>query len=274
MKRGAMFWFGISFLAVVVLVALIGPAVTHSPFEKVGTPFAPTGSQFWLGTDEQGRDIFARLAYGARISLGIGLTVQALALVVGITLGTLGVYGPNWIRVPILRFTDAMFAFPDVLLAILIIGVWSTTNQAQSILAVIASLAITAWPSVVRLVRAQVATYKDREFVLASQALGASTFYSVTRHVLPHLGGIILAVSMVDLAGIILAESALSFLGIGVQPPIPSWGSMINQARLDMASHPVNLVWPCLVLSLTIFSLNFLGDGLRALSDPKSQGRS
>ena len=135
---------------------------------------------------------------------------------------------------------------------------------------VIAALSITAWPGVARLVRTQVATLKDREFVIASKAIGASPWHVVLKHVLPQLWGILLAVSMVDLAGTILAESTLSFLGIGVQAPTRSWGSMVNNARGEMDSHPMLLLWPCLVLSLTIFSLNFVGDSLRAALDPKS----
>jgi ABC-type dipeptide/oligopeptide/nickel transport system permease subunit len=117
----------------------------------------------------------------------------------------------------------------------------------------------------------QVASIKDREFVVAAKAIGGSTFYVVTRHVLPQLWAILLAVSMVELAGTILAESTLSFLGIGIQAPNPSWGSMINNARLDMNSHPILLLWPCAILSLTIFALNFVGDGLRAALDPRSR---
>lgn len=270
-KLGWLFRIAFGFLILLVILAVIGPAISHPPFERVGGPYLPPSGEFWLGTDDQGRDVFSRLCYGARVSLGIGFAVQALALFIGIGLGVTAVFGPKWLRSPILRLTDAMFAFPDVLLAILIIGVWSATSAAQSLVAVVVSLAITAWPTVVRLVKTQVAAYKDREFVIASRALGASTFYTVTRHVLPHLWGTLLAISIVDLAGIILAESALSFLGIGVQPPVPSWGSMINQARQEMAGYPVLLLWPCLVLSLAIFSLNFVGEGLRSLTQPKSR---
>jgi ABC-type dipeptide/oligopeptide/nickel transport system permease subunit len=136
---------------------------------------------------------------------------------------------------------------------------------------VIAALAITAWPAMARLVMTLVASLKDREFVVASKALGASTFYVATRHILPQIWGILLAVSMVDLAGTILAESTLSFLGIGIQAPMPSWGMMINDARGNMQSHPEMLIAPCLVLSATIFALNFVGDGLRAILDPRSR---
>lgn len=266
MRRNPLFVVGVAFLVALVAFAVFGPWARHGYLDKVGTPHVPPGAEFWLGTDEQGRDVFARLAYGARLSLLVGFSVQAIALTVGVALGVSAVYAPKWVRMVILRLTDGMFAFPDILLAILIIGVWNL-----GITPVIVALAITSWPGVVRLVRTQVATLKDREFVVASKALGGSTFYTVTRHVLPHLWGILLAVSMVDLAGVILAESALSFLGIGVQPPNPSWGSMINTARLDMNSHPLLLVWPCVILSLTIFALNFVGDGVRSMLDPKSR---
>lgn len=261
--RRGLFWVGVAYLVALVFLAVVGPLLRHDPTVKVGAPFLPASAQFWLGTDEQGRDIFARLAYGARLSLTVGLSVQLIAVVVGVTVGVFGVFGPRWARQLVLRITDGMFAFPDILLAILILGVWNL-----GLIPVITALAITAWPSVVRLTVAQVNALKDREFVVAARALGAPTSWVVIRHILPHLAGVLLAVSMVDVAGVILAESALSFLGIGVQPPTPSWGGMINAARQDMNSHPTMLIWPCLLLSLTVFALNFVGDGLRALSDP------
>jgi ABC-type dipeptide/oligopeptide/nickel transport system permease subunit len=158
-----------------------------------------------------------------------------------------------------------MFAFPDILLAILIVGIWNARFGA-----LIIALSITAWPAVARLSRTQIATIKDRDYVIATNALGASTWYLVRRHILPHLVGILLAVAMIDLAAVILAESALSFLGIGVQAPTPSWGGMIQKGRENMNSYPIMLLWPCLILSVTVFALNFVGDGLRALADPKS----
>ncbi|MBL8086554.1 MAG: ABC transporter permease [Chthonomonas sp.] len=271
MKRlGSLFWIGSFFFGVVCLFAAFGPMIRPPFDERVAPPYLPPSAQFWLGTDEQGRDIAARLAMGARVSLQIGLTVQMLALLLGVTLGILAVYGPPWARSVILRLTDGMLAFPDILLAILILGIWSF-----GMLPVIVALAITAWPTVLRLVRAQVATLKDREFIVASRALGNSLPRVVWHHVLPQLWGILLAVSMVDLAGIILAESSLSFLGIGVQPPTPSWGSMINIARQEMLNpaHQISLLWPCLALSITVFALNFIGDALRAWADPRSRSR-
>lgn len=277
--------FGAGYLVLLLLFAIFGPMIRNAQLSDVAkkvdpdirvynavldpvssSPFAPAGGAAILGTDELRRDIVARLAEGARVSLTVGLSVQLIALLVGVTVGVLGVLAPKWIRNPLMRFTDGMFAFPDILLAILIVSVVGLGMGP-----VIFALSVTAWPSIARLVASQVATLKDREYVVAAKAAGASNFYLVTRHILPQITGILLAYSMIDLAGTILAESTLSFLGIGVQEPQPSWGGMINGARLNMNSYPVLLIWPCAVLSLTIFALNFVGDGLRALSDPRDR---
>jgi ABC-type dipeptide/oligopeptide/nickel transport system permease subunit len=279
-------WSGIAFLALLLLLAVFGPAIrdrqlaslsTHHPFlsvyDDIAPPFTARSSQFPLGIDQQGRDVLARVAAGARISLTVGLVVELIALFAGVTIGVLGVFAPAWVAGPIMRFTDAMFAFPDILLAILVIA---TINASKAQLPggklapVIVALGITAWPSMARLVRAQVATLKDREFVVAAKATGASTSYNVTRHILPQLAGVLMAVSMLDIAGTILAESTLSFLGIGVQAPEPSWGNMINNARENMSSFPEQLIPPCVILSLTVFALNFVGDGLRSRFDPRN----
>jgi ABC-type dipeptide/oligopeptide/nickel transport system permease subunit len=261
---------GIVFLILLVLFAVFWPMIGYKYDEPApgAKPFEPPFGRFLLGTDELGRDVLSRLAYGSRYSLGIGIAVQLISLFVGILVGAIGVFAPRWVSNPLLRFTDGMFAFPDILLALLIIGIWR-----PGWLPVIVALSVTAWPATTRLVVTQMASLKDREFVVAARAQGASTLYVVTRHILPQLWGILMAVTMVNLAGTILAESTLSFLGIGVQPPDPSWGSMINQARLDMNSHPIMLLWPSLILILAIFALNFVGDGLRAALDPK-KGRA
>lgn len=265
-RRDPLFWLGVGYLVVLVLFAVVYPLVGPA-YDQIGAqPHAMPSTRHPLGTDDLGRDILVRIAYGARLSLLIGLVVQGIALGVGILVGVLGVYGSPWLRNPLLRFTDGMFAFPDILLAVLIIAVRGPSKEA-----VIVALSITAWPSIARLVVTQLASLKDREFVVAARAMGASTFYVVTRHVLPQLWGILLAVSMIDLAATILAESTLSFLGIGVQPPEPTWGSMIDIARQKMNAHPVPLIWPCLFLSVTIFMLNFVGDGLRSRLDPRSR---
>jgi ABC-type dipeptide/oligopeptide/nickel transport system permease subunit len=265
-KKDPLLIMGIGYLLALVLFAIFMPVFGHRYDESVGKPFLPAGGHCLLGTDEIGRDVLSRLAYGARISLFVGITVQLISLLLGVTVGVVGIYGKKWLSVPLLRLTDGMFAFPDILLAILIIAMWK-----PGVVPVIVALSVTAWPAYARLVYTQVATLKDREFAIAAQAIGGSTFYVVTRHILPQLWGILFAVSMVEVAATMLAESTLSFLGIGVQPPQPSWGSMIDAAHLNMNSHPIMLLWPCLILSLTIFALNFVGDGLRTYFDPKTR---
>lgn len=270
---------GVGFLALLALFAFAAPAIRTSQIHALDAsvtnavidpasfakPHMPPGGQFPLGTDEQGRDILARLAAGARVSLLVGIVVQVITLVIGVSVGIIGVFAPRWVSNPLMRFTDGMFAFPDILLAILIISIMQ-----QGLLPVIVALSISSWPGIARLVKTQTATLKDREFVIAAKASGASTVYLVTRHILPQLVGLILAVSMLEIAGTILAESTLSFLGIGVQAPNPSWGSMINMARGEMNSYFWPLIWPCAMLIMTVFALNFVGDGLRTWLDPKS----
>ncbi len=265
-KLSFLFWVGVGYLVLLVLFAIIGPHIRYSYDEQVAGPFLKPSGQYWFGTDEVGRDVFSRMAHGARVSLMIALIVQTIAVVVGVLVGVLGVFAPKWVRVPLMRFTDGMFAFPDLLLAVLIIGIYGYGSYV-----VIIALSVTAWPSVARLVRSQVATLKDREYVVAAEAMGAKPSYLVFKHILPHLWGILLAVVMVDVAATILSESTLSFLGIGVQAPEPSWGGMINTFNTTKDSQPFFLILPCLFLSATIFALNFVGDGLRTLADARAR---
>lgn len=265
-KFDILFWIGAVYLVVLALFCFIYPLVGPPSTKMLAPPFLEPGGKFPLGTDESGYDILVRLAEGGRTSLMIGLIVQSISVFFGVLLGAAGVFAPKWIRAPLLRFIDGMFAFPDILLAIMIIGFWG-----PGLLPVIVALSITSWPAVARLVVTQVASLKDREFVVAAQAQGASTTYTVIRHILPQMGGILLAYTMVSLAGTILSESTLTFIGIGIQPPAPSWGGMIDGARLQMNSHPMMLLWPCGILSATIFALNFVGDGLRSVLDPRSK---
>lgn len=279
MRRNWLLVLSVVYLAALVIFAIVGP-MRHGVIDPVGPKFAPSGPEFWLGTDEYGRDIFGRLAYGARMSLLLGISVQVVAIVVGLAIGTAAGYGPRWANNALMRLTDAMFAFPDILLAILIMGILQGSRVKLfaglpeilvATLPVFAALAVVGWPGMARLVRNQVLSLKEQEFVTASRALGAGHRHVVMKHILPHLWGLISAVAMVGMAMIILAEGALSFLGIGIPPPWPSWGSMINGARTYMSSNPELLFWPCLLLSLTILSLNFVGDAMRDRFDPKSQ---
>jgi ABC-type dipeptide/oligopeptide/nickel transport system permease subunit len=258
-------------MSLLVLFAIFGPYIptdgkSNPVFDPVGDPHLGVGAPYApLGTDEIGRSFLQRLAYGARISLLIGFTVQIINITIGIFMGSVGTFAPRWIATPVMRFTDGMFAFPDILLAILVISV-----MGSGITPVVVALSISGWPAMARLTRNQLVSLKEREFVVAAKAAGASTPYLIFKHLLPQMSGILLAVTMIDLAATILAESTLSFLGIGVNAPNPSWGGMINNARAQINSNPLELVWPCLILSLTVFALNFIGDGLRNYFDPNS----
>ena len=264
-------WFGIIFMVALLLFAIFGPYIptdgkSNPVFDPAGDPhLGPGAKHAILGTDDIGRSFLQRLAYGARISLFIGFTVQFFNISIGIFMGAVSTFAPRWIASPIMRLTDGMFAFPDILLAILVIGALD-----RGFIPVIVALSVSGWPAMARLTRNQLVSLKEREFVVAAKAAGASTPYLIFKHLLPQMSGILLAVTMIDLAGSILAESTLSFLGIGVQTPTPSWGVMINNARLQMNSNPLELLPPCAILSLTVFSLNFIGDGLRNYFDPNS----
>ncbi|MER3414569.1 MAG: hypothetical protein C4340_07040 [Armatimonadota bacterium] len=267
------------FLVALVAVAIVAP-MRYDVTATVGPKLAPPSAEHWFGTDNLGRDTFTRVAYGARISILLAMAVEATAIVVALVIGTLAGYGRRWLDATLMRFTDGMFAFPDILLAILIMGVFrggdfGLQEKVPKILIdvfpVFAALAVVGWPALSRIVRNQVLSLKEQDFVTASRALGAGHFHVIMKHILPHLWGLISAIAMVGMAMVILAEGALSFLGIGVPPPWPSWGLMIQEGREWMRSAPHMIIWPSIVLSMTILALNFVGDALRDRFDPKLQ---
>ncbi len=273
-------WIPRAYLVLLVLIAIFGTSVGGGWNGNIGKPYVSSSSSHWLGTDALGRDEFARLAYGARISLGIGLSSLAICVIIGVGLGLAAAFGGKWVRGIIMRFTDVMFSFPDVLLAILLAGILMAHSSSDTgllgqlmdsgILPVVVAISVTSWPSYCRLTYTQSLAIKELDFVEASRAMGAKRSYLAFRHVLPQIAPMIVAVGMVDLGGFILAESAFSFLGIGIMPPVPSWGSMINTARDAMSSYPLWLLWPCLFLSVTIIALNFVGDDIRNRLDKRS----
>jgi ABC-type dipeptide/oligopeptide/nickel transport system permease subunit len=234
---------------------------------RPGHQNAPPSSAHLLGTDDLGRDVFSRLLYGARVSLAVAFGVQILDLLVGVTLGLLsGYYGGRLDQV-LMRVTDAMFAFPDLLLAILIMAI-----APPSLLNVFVALGVVSWPSMARLVRGQTMALRNREFVEAARALGASDARIIFRHILPNLLGPVAVAVATGTASIILAESTLSFLGIGVQPPYPSWGSMISTGMASFRSYPLQVIIPAVTLATAVLAFNLLADGLRDRLDPKMRG--
>jgi ABC-type dipeptide/oligopeptide/nickel transport system permease subunit len=249
------------------LMALVAPWIApyHYAEQHLELARQPPGPRFWLGTDEFGRDILSRLLYGARISLTVALVVVTIEVLFGATLGLIAGYFGGRLDNAIMRLTDMLFAFPDILLAILITGILG-----PGIVNVFIALGLVGWPPMVRLVRSQVLSLRSREFVEAARAMGASHLQILLRHLLPHLAGIIFVAVTLGIGSVILAEATLSFLGIGVQPPYPSWGSMINAAWEYRRSNPLMTLWPAALLALAVTAFNFLGDGLSDWFDPRS----
>lgn len=221
-------------------------------------------SEFWFGTDEAGRDIFARIIHGARTSLWIGFVATLFSLLIGGALGAVAGYVSGKVDEIIMRFMDVMMCLPEMLLAIAIVAAWgsSTFNM-------ILAIGISRIPRFARIIRSAVLTVRSMEYIEASRAIGAKSFTIITRHILPNcMGPIIVQITLV-FASAILAISSLSFLGLGVKPPAPEWGNMLASARDNMRDYPHLVLAPGMAIFLSIFSLNLLGDGLRDAFDPR-----
>src|SRR5688572_2884243 len=261
---------GTFIVAIAVLAAVVGPLV--APFDPADQELAlrlagPTGTH-WFGLDELGRDIFARVLAGARISLLVGLVVVGVSSTIGIALGSIAGYFGGRIDEAISRVIDILLAFPGLLLAIALVAVLgpSLTN-------VVLALSVIGWVGYARLVRGQVLRSRELEFVQAARALGATTSRILTRHVIPTTLPAVTVQATLGMGGAILAEAALSFLGLGVQPPTPSWGTMLNYGRGHLLDAPHLTVFPGLAIAILVLGFNFLGDGLRDALDPATQGR-
>lgn len=223
----------------------------------------PSGEHL-LGLDDLGRDVLSRVLYGARVSLRVGFSVVLLCSIFGVAMGAIAGYFGGKIDTLIMRICDILLAFPGILLAIALVAVLgpSLTN-------VILALSVIGWVGYARLVRGQVLKVREMEYVTAAKALGARSFRVISRHVLPNVLNPVIVMATLGLAGAILSEAALSFLGLGVQPPTPSWGSMLTAGRryLGMANHLA--IYPGIAIMLAVMGLNFLGDGLIDALDPK-----
>jgi len=259
--------FALIYVSLMVLVAVFADKIAPFSYELQNydavrlNPFSPG---HWLGTDTLGRDIFSRMVYGTRVSMAVAGVVLLIAVTVGLTLGAIAGFYGGWTDMIIMRLTDVMFAFPDLLLAILIMGI-----RGPGITNLFFALGIVSWPGMARLVRGQVLALKETEYVQAARSLGSVDARIIMRHLLPNVLSPVLVSATLSLAGVILAESSLSFLGIGIRPPYPSWGSMLNEMVTLLYSQPQLLVGPALILALTVLAFNFLGDGLRDALDPR-----
>ena len=260
-------------LGLVVLVALVGMAVfapwiaTFDPAKQNYTLVrkAPTALH-WFGTDESGRDLFSRVVFGARASLSAGLVSIAIALGLGMPIGLLSAYRGGWTDTVISRVTDAMLAIPFLILAIALAAFLGPSLSNAMI-----AIGVTAMPIFIRLTRGQVMAVKVEDYVEAARAVGNPAYRIAFRHILPNILPALLVQATLSIAMAIIAEASLSFLGLGQQPPAPSWGSMLNTAQRFLTQAPWMALYPGLAIFLTVLSFNLLGDGLRDALDPKER---
>jgi peptide/nickel transport system permease protein len=266
-------WFGVAVVVLIVLAAVLAPLVSHGDplaIDLVNQLQGPS-RQHWLGTDIQGRDVWARLIYGSRISLSAGIISQAIALALGLTLGLTAGYKGGWVDEVVMRLADVTLAFPTLLLLIAMAAALQ-----PSLIIVFLTIGVVGWAAMARLVRGQVLVVRQLEYVHASKALGARDTRIVLQHVLPNVVAPILIAATLGVAAAIMAEASLSFLGLGVQPPTPSWGAMIADGRdLNQLRHaPWTSVSPGLAIGAAVLGFNLLGDALRDALDPRHAAKS
>ncbi len=256
----------LAYLALLVTAALLAPVL--APYPPLTVDFdavrQPPSAQHWLGTDQQGRDILSRLLYGARISLAVGVVSQVPVLLIGLTAGcAAGYYGGRSDAV-IMRTVDVFYAFPSLLFLITVMAILG-----RGFCPLILALTLTAWAGLARLVRGQVLQLRQAEFVVAARCVGASDRRILARHLLPNLSGVLLVFLSLAIPGAIVAEAGLSFLGLGLLPPAPSWGIMLSDGFAALRSAPHIAFFPGLAIALTMLALFVLGDSLRDASDPR-----
>jgi len=272
---------GAILVSLLVLLALFAPLFApHDPVEQFrdgltldGQPVPSTlltgaGSKFLLGTDANGRDLLSRILYGARISLTVGVLANLLAVSLGVLVGVIAGYLGGWVETILMRFTDIMMAFPTLLLAMTLVAILK-----PSLWIIILVIGLVYWTWIARVIYGQVVALHDREFIIASRALGASRLYTILHHILPQMSPTIIVWGTLGIATNVMLEASLSFLGIGVQPPTPSWGGMIEQAQSYYRTAPWLVIFPGLAIMITVFAFNLLGDGLRDALDPMQRGK-
>ena len=262
---------GLCVLALFLFCAIFAPWLApHDPTAlNLSARLLPPSSAHWFGTDELGRDVLSRTLYGARVSLLVAVAVVGISLAAGTLLGMLaGFYGGFTDTLVNIYLTNAFLALPGILLAVAIVAFLG-----PSLANLILALALAGWVNYARLVRAQVLTVKQREYVQAARSMGATDLHLMLRHILPNILQPLLVQAAIGMAAAVLSEATLSFLGLGVQPPTPTWGAMLNDARSHLFESPYLMVFPAIALALCVFSFNLIGDGLRDYLDPRTRLR-
>ena len=276
-KKNKLALFGMAFILILIAVSIAAPLIApHDPYKSISNEaggldiYAAPSQDFLLGTDSLGRDILSRIIYAGRISLSVGIISILISTSVGIFLGSLAGYFGKWVDAVIMRVVDVVYCFPVLFLIITV-----STLLKPSIFNVMIIIGLVSWTNTARLVRGEILRVREYEFVQASRALGARDSAIIIQHIIPNILAPILVQATLQTAQAILTEASLSFLGVGVQQPIPSWGNMLYEAMSIMVLRFRPWVWapPGLAILLTVLSINFVGDGLRDALDPKLKGK-
>jgi peptide/nickel transport system permease protein len=260
---------GAALICLIMIFAIFAPWIAPQDPAAIDLPgrLTPPSHAHWFGTDELGRDILSRVIFGARISMMVGSCVVALSLALGLIIGSIaGYYGGAIDRFVNVVVMNAFLSFPGILLAIAFVAF-----RGPGIFNLVLALSLGGWVGYARLVRGQVLAAREREFVEAARALGASDLRIVVRHILPNIIQPVIVQAAIGMAGAILAEATMSFLGLGVPPPTASWGTMLNDARAHLFDAPHLVLFPALAVMLAVLSFNFIGDALRDYLDPRSR---
>lgn len=260
-----MYKFGIIIIFLFIVAAIFAPMIApYNPDDILESGTLAPSMQHLFGTDDLGRDIFSRILFGARISLTVGIVAVSIAILIGTLMGGMAGYYGGWIDGVISRFIDVMLAFPSIFLILAIQAMLS-----PNIYNVMIVIGATSWMGVARLVRGEFLKIRELQYVEAARAIGCSDFRIIFRHILPNAQTPIIVAATLGMAGAILTESALSFLGMGVQPPMASWGNMLMDAQAYMRDAPWMAIIPGIFILLTVLSLYFVGEGLREASNPR-----
>lgn len=267
LRKNKLAMFGLVVLSIIVVLALLTPWIAPYNYEDQDLYLGatPPSMAHWFGTDVFGRDQLTRMLYGSRISLMVGLVATSVALLIGVLWGTIAGFIGGRVDSIMMRFVDILYALPFAIFIILLTVVFG-----RSMLLLFLAIGAVEWLTMARIVRGQVVSLRRQEFIEAAIAMGLTRWQIMRKHVIPNVLGPIIVYTTLTIPSVILLESFLSFLGLGIQPPQSSWGSLIKAGVETMEEYPWLLIYPGILLSLTLFSLNFLGDGLRDALDPRA----
>lgn len=265
LKKNKVAMVSVVLLAILIIAVLLAPLSPYDPYKlDASQKLQGISSSHWFGTDEYGRDYFTRTLYGGRVSLLVGFMSMIMTVVIGTSLGVFSGYVGGKVDMFLMSFTDIFLAFPSMLLMVIL-----NTFLKPGLPTLIVVLSLFSWASVARITRAETMSLKERDFVVATQNLGASNFRVIIKHIIPNILGPVIVAASLSVANAILMESSLSFLGLGVQIPRASWGSMLQGAQAHILDYPLLAVYPGVMILITVLSFNLLGDILRNALEPK-----